>query len=294
MKRHISSVLAIAVALSAWCIEPVGTPSQTAGLKGDLMATTLLADDDNDKDKKHDDDNHDDLKNLKKFYHNLEGYGRLGYSIGGTAPLGIPAEIRKLNKFILQPNVSFGIDGIKPVSKNWGILVGIHFENKAMHIDATVKNYHIKFTQGGQTLEGMFTGHNDSHAVQWMFTIPIQATYKISDKWRLKFGPYFSYLTSANFDGFAYDGYLREGDPTGAKVFLGHTDEERGNYDFKDDIRRCQWGMGVGVDYFFTHRFGVYADLNWGLSGFFKGSFKTLDQTLFPIYGTIGIAYKIK
>ena len=36
------------------------------------------------------------------------------------------------------------------------------------------------------------------------------------------------------------------------------------------------------------------ADLNWGLSGFFKSSFKTLDQTLYPIYGTIGIAYKIK
>ena len=198
-------------------------------------------------------------QNLKNFFHNFESYGRLGYSIGGTAPMGMPAEIRKLNKFILQPNVSFGVDGLKPVSERMGLLVGIHFENKAMHIDASVKNYHMQITQGGQTLEGMFTGKNDSHAVQW-----------------------------------TYDGYLRVDDPTGAKVLLGSTEEERGNYDFKDEIRKCQWGLGVGVDYFFTRKFGVYADLNWGLSGFFKGSFKTLDQTLFPIYGTIGIAYKIK
>ena len=212
-------------------------------------------------------------QNLKNFFHNFESYGRLGYSIGGT---------------------SFGVDGLKPVSERMGVLVGIHFENKAMHIDASVKNYHMQITQGGQTLEGMFTGKNDSHAVQWTFTIPIQAVYKFNDRWKLKVGPYFSYLTSCNFDGFAYDGYLRVDDPTGAKVLLGSTEEERGNYDFKDEIRKCQWGLGVGVDYFFTRKFGVYADLNWGLSGFFKGSFKTLDQTLFPIYGTIGIAYKIK
>lgn len=263
MKRFITSLLIIAISLSSLANEP-------------------------------DRDDYDDMKNLKNFFHNLEAYGRLGYSIGGTAPLGIPATIRSLDKFILQPNVSFGADAIKPLGRNFGLLVGLHFENKAMHIDATVKNYHMKFTQGGQTLEGMFTGHNDSHAVQWMFTLPIQATYNINNKWRLKLGPYFSYLVSRNFDGFAYDGYLREGTPTGPKVLLGNTDEERGNYDFKDDIRKCQWGLGVGVDYFFTRKFGAYADLSWGLSGFFKGSFKTLDQTLYPIYGTIGIVYKIR
>lgn len=262
MKRYISSLLIFTIALTSWASTP-------------------------------DTDDYDDMKNIKNLFHNVEAYGRLGYSIGGTAPIGIPATIRSLNKFILQPNVSFGADAIKPLGRNFGLLLGIHFENKAMHIDATVKNYHMKFTQGGQTLEGMFTGKNDSHAVQWMFTLPVLATYKFNDKWKIKFGPYFSYLTSCQFEGFAYDGYLREGDPTGAKVYLGSTDEERGNYDFKDDIRKCQWGLDLGVDYFFTRRFGVYADLSWGLSGFFKGSFKTLDQTLYPIYGTIGITYRI-
>ena len=38
-------------------------------------------------------------QNLQNFFRKVEGYGRLGYSIGGTAPMGMPAEIRKLNKF---------------------------------------------------------------------------------------------------------------------------------------------------------------------------------------------------
>lgn len=233
-------------------------------------------------------------QNLKNFFHNVESYGRIGYSIGGTAPLGIPAEIRKLNKYVLQPNVSFGVDLLKPVSERWGVIAGVRYENKAMHIDASVKNYHMQLTQGGQSLEGMFTGNNDSQAVQWAFTVPVLGTYNVNNRWRLKFGPYFSYITDRNFSGFAYDGYLRVGDPTGAKIYLGSTDEERGNYDFHEDVRRLQWGLDLGVDFFFTRKLGVYADLTWGLSGFFKGSFKTLDQTLYPIYGTIGIAYKIK
>jgi hypothetical protein len=45
-----------------------------------------------------------------------------------------------------------------------------------------------------------------------MVTMPIQAAYNVSDKLRLKAGPYFSYVMSNDFSGYAYDGYLREGD----------------------------------------------------------------------------------
>ncbi len=56
----------------------------------------------------------------------------------------------------------------------------------------------------------------------------------MSEKLRLKLGPYFSYVTSHKFEGSAYDGYLRQGDPTGPKVELGHEDGERGEYDFSE------------------------------------------------------------
>ena len=35
---------------------------------------------------------------------------RIGYNIGGTAPVGMPATIRKLNSYDFQPNVSLGLD----------------------------------------------------------------------------------------------------------------------------------------------------------------------------------------
>ena len=89
--------------------------------------------------------NDNNRSNLQKFFHNVEGYGRLGYSIGGTAPMGMPAEIRKLNKFILQPNVSFGADLIKPASQHWGVLAGIHFENKVVMKDLVQVRDYIEF-----------------------------------------------------------------------------------------------------------------------------------------------------
>ena len=37
---------------------------------------------------------------------------RIGYNIGGTAPVGMPATIRKLNSYDFQPNVSLGLDAV--------------------------------------------------------------------------------------------------------------------------------------------------------------------------------------
>ena len=56
-------------------------------------------------------------------------------------------------------------------------------------------------------------------------TIPLMATYKLSNRWNIKAGPYFSYLLSREFSGHVYEGYLREDDPTGPKVeFTGQQD----------------------------------------------------------------------
>ena len=84
----------------------------------------------------------------KSFYQDIEGYGRVGYNIGCNAPLPMPATIRSLNSYTLQPNVSFGVDAYKPITARWGAMVGIHFENKGMHIDADVKNYHMEIVKG--------------------------------------------------------------------------------------------------------------------------------------------------
>ena len=127
-----------------------------------------------------------------------------------------------------------------------------------------------------------------------MFTLPIQATYSFNDKLQLKAGPYFSLLINKDFSGIASDGYLRQNDPTGPKILMGSKEGEWATYDFSDDMRRFQFGLAVGIDWQFYRNFGLSADLNWGLNGIFKSDFKTVDQTLFPIYATIGLFYRLK
>ena len=53
-----------------------------------------------------------------------------------------------------------------------------------------------------------------------------------------------------------------------------------------------QAGIGIGADWTVAGGFGVSADLEWGLTGLFKRDFKTIEQTLYPIYGTLGLFYQ--
>lgn len=228
------------------------------------------------------------------IFDNLTYYARFGYSLGGTAPVGMPATIRSLDSYKLQPNVTLALDAYKPLQGHWGLMAGFHIENKGMETDAQVKNYHMEMRQATETLEGMFTGQVVTRASQWMLTLPLQATYDLGQKVRLRLGPYFSYVSSASFDGYAYNGYLRVGDPTGNKVEVGTDDSSRGTYDFSDDMRRWQFGAVAGADWQFSQHLGAYADLSWGLSGIFRNSFKTIEQTLYPIYGTVGLLWKFK
>lgn len=221
-------------------------------------------------------------------------YARLGYNIGGTAPVGIPATIRSMNSYKLQPNFTLGLDVSKPLKGNWGVMIGLHSENKGMKVDATVKNYHMVMTQGGDEIEGYYTGNLVTECEEWMLTLPVMATYKVHKNVMLKCGSYISYVSTRVFKGYVYDGYLRRMVPVGEKIEIGNTEDSRGTYDFSEHMRRIQVGIDVGADWQFSKRWGAYADLQWGLNGIHKSSFKTIEQTLYPIFGTFGVMYKLK
>ena len=227
------------------------------------------------------------------IFDNLNYRARVGYAVGGTAPIGMPAEIRSLNSFKVKANVSIALDAYKPLGGRWGLMAGFHYENKNMKTDADVKNYHMEMRQGGRTVSGVFTGGVVTEVDEWMVTLPLQATCDLG-RVRLKAGPYLSYVLSNEFSGYAYDGHLRVGDPTGNKINIGSDESSRGTYDFSDDLRHLQFGIDVGADWYFSRRWGAYVDLSWGLTGIFKRDFKTIDQTLYPIYGTIGVTYRLK
>ncbi|MCH5302171.1 MAG: PorT family protein [Prevotella sp.] len=239
----------------------------------------------------------------KSWLADVEYTARLGYSIGGTTPVGMPATIRSLNHYTPKANLALGVDahkrltslqGVLTGAPQWGILAGLHYERKAMEVDATVKNYSMMMTKGGDEIEGYYTGNLVTECDEWVLTIPVLATLSLGEKVMLKCGPYLSYVASRAFEGYVYDGYLRRVTPTGEKIEMGNTDDTRGTFDFSGEMRRLQAGLDLGADWQIGSRWGAFADLKWGLSGIHRSSFKTIEQTLYPIYGTLGVTYKLK
>ena len=222
----------------------------------------------------------------------LEWKARVGYSIGGTAPLGMPATIRSIDSYSLTPSVMAGVDVRMPLSNRWGVTAGLRIENKAMKVEATTKGYRMEVVKGDSRLEGLFTGHISQEVTQWMLTMPIQASLQLGEKVALKAGPYFSLLVDKDFSGIASDGYLRQNNPVGPKINIGNKEGEWATYDFSDDMRSLQMGIAIGADWQLHEHIGLTADLSWGLTGIFNNDFKTVEQTLYPIYGTIGVYYK--
>lgn len=81
--------------------------------------------------------------------------------------------------------------------------------------------------------------------------------------------------------------------PTGERLEVGTSSDQRGDFDFSSDMRRVFYGIDLGVDWNVTHSMGVYADLQWGLNGIFKSSFTTVSYTMYPLFATIGIYKKL-
>ena len=50
---------------------------------------------------------------------------RVGFSVGGTSPVGLPATIRKLNRYRLTPSFQLGLDAERHMTPFWGVLLGL-------------------------------------------------------------------------------------------------------------------------------------------------------------------------
>ncbi len=219
----------------------------------------------------------------------LEYRLKAGFNIGGTSPFPLPAEIRELNSY--QPGMQISLEGniIKWVDKKWGILFGVRFEDKGMETDANVKNYYLVMDspENGR-LEGVWTGSVKTKVKNAYVTLPLQAIYKVSPRWDLKLGPYISFLTEKDFSGAAYNGYLREGDPTGDKVII---ENEEATYDFSADLQKIQWGVDLGAEWRAFKHLSVYSDLTWGLNSIFEKDFESVSFDMYCIYLNFGFGY---
>lgn len=212
-----------------------------------------------------------------------------GFNIGGASPLPLPREIRSIEGYKPGLNIALGADAHKRFGTSpWGLSVGVRFESKGMDTDARVKNYHMEAVNadGSGKVVGAWTGYVKTKLDNRYVTIPLLATYSFNERWRVAAGPYFSILTSGSFTGEAYDGYIRDQDPTGEKAEVS-----RATYDFSDDLRSFHWGIQAGGEFMAYKHLAVTAYLQWGLNGIFPSDFNSVTFALYPIYGTIGFAY---
>ncbi|MDR2963921.1 MAG: PorT family protein [Bacteroidales bacterium] len=214
---------------------------------------------------------------------------KAGIAVGGTSPLPVPEEIRGLNSF--NPGLNLSIEGevVKLFDNTYGLAFGLRLESKGMETDARVKGYQITLDQDDQQIAGYFWGNVKTKVDNAYLTLPVLAVWKPADRWAVRGGLYGSYAFRRNFSGLAYNGYLREGDPTGTYVEIG---ESNGLYDFSDQVRHWFWGARVGGEWqAFTHLL-VGADLTWGLNSIFPKDFEAIAFKMFPIYGTLSFGYR--
>lgn len=215
-------------------------------------------------------------------------YARIGYVLGGTAPLPIPSEIRRISTFTPDGGLMFGLDGFKMLDKYWGILIGAHISPEGMKTKADVKNYHIGITQDNNYLTGYYTGTNKNNVSLLALTIPIEVMYRVTPRLTLRGGPYFQLLLDRTFEGSVYNGYLRENTPTGQKIEISANNPAV--YDFAKEMRKTLWGVEVGADWKVMKKMSIFGQIDWGMNGIFRNGFETIDFTMYPIFMTVGIA----
>lgn len=210
-----------------------------------------------------------------------------GYNLGGTAPLPLPREIRGIEGY--NPGLNLAIEGT--VEKNfkaspWGIRWGIRLETKGMTTRAKTKNYHMEAwnTDGSGKVQGAWTGKVKTSVKNTYLTLPVVAVYNIDKRWSVSAGAYVSYLLDGEFTGAAYDGYIRDQDPTGEKAEV-----TRAEYNFSSDIRKFNWGLQAGGEYKAYKHLALFANLQWGMNSIFPSDSGCVTFALYPIYGTLGV-----
>lgn len=217
-----------------------------------------------------------------------------GYALGGTTPLPLPAEIRKIDRFKPYGGGNIGVEASKMFGaskKRWGISGGLHGFLDGMKTGAHVKGYHMGLDLDGNHVEGYFTGIDETNVRLIGLTLPLQAVWRVSPRWTLQAGPYFQIFKKKEFEGCVYDGYLREVDPTGAKIDIPASNPLP--YDFSSDLRSAYWGITLTADWKITRHLSAYGAVDWGVSDVFRSNYETITFSMHSIYANIGLAYNI-
>lgn len=216
---------------------------------------------------------------------------KIGVNIGGTSPLPLPEEIRKIESYSPQFAPTIEINATRWINRKWGVSSGIRVEKKSMSTHARVKNYRTEIIgEGGNKLHGNWTGDVHTNCDNLYLSVPLQAVYRLNNSISFTGGLFLSYLMDGSFDGYVNDGYLRKNNPTGDKIVFDK--HNRGTYDFSNEINDISWGVQAGTHWNTTDRIKLSAQLTWGINELFKSDFKTISFEMYPIYLNIAAGYR--
>ncbi|MDR1258653.1 MAG: PorT family protein [Tannerellaceae bacterium] len=216
-----------------------------------------------------------------------------GHNAGGSMPLPLPAEIRKIRYWSPEPFTgSLAFHVTRFISPKWGVTSGLAIDVKGMKTEADVKYMNTSLVVGEGdhqgVFQGMFTGRNKLRIRNGYLVLPLLGTYAPSRVWRFHAGGYVAFLQDARFEGNASDGYIRQGGPAGDRINI-----EESTFDFSDNVRKTDAGVMALADWFFTKKLAVTGQLSWGLVSLFPGDFNGIPYKMYNIYLMGGIAYRL-
>lgn len=219
---------------------------------------------------------------------------KAGLNIGAATPLSIPVEIREMKGFNPGFNGSIGVDALMALDSNtsrWTFGTGLYVERKSMTTKARTKNYSTEVVNNGNVISGVWTGDVETIFSTHAVSMPIFLDYKATPKFSIRAGVYVSFIFAKTFEGSVYDGYLREGNPTGEKVVFDAGSSV--TYDFSDKLKNVQYGFILGADYNITSRLLVAAQLSYGADNIFNRDFKTINYTFHTLFLNLSVGYRL-
>ncbi len=235
----------------------------------------------------------DKVKRQHFFNTNMDYELNAHFSIGGSAPMGMPVEIRSIEKYNPNLQLGLGVHATKWLDdeSDWGVRLGASAAKLGMETKARVKHYKTEVLMDNTYIEGIFTGLVETHVENTYLTVPLSLVYRLSSRWSLYGGPHVAFTLNSRFDGFVSDGDFYEGnDTTGNLIVFGNN--EQASYDFSDEISKIQWGVQVGGEYRYKKHLIFFSHLDYDINNLFKSDFKSISFSLHNIYLNLGFGYR--
>jgi len=227
------------------------------------------------------------------FKDNMDYQLRAYFGLGGSVPLGIPNEIKKIKSF--NPGLQLGLEAnatkwLKPNSL-WGVRMGVAVDGRGMKTKARVEQYLTRIIQGNEQIQGYFTGLVQTKVNNTYARIPVSAVYKLSSKWNLYGGLNIAFAIDKQFEGYVSDGYLREGTPVGPKINFDK--DGKAAYDFSDEVNTFQWGVHFGAEWQLRNKhFKLFPQISYTFNGVLDPNFDAISFSMHNIYLDLGFGYQ--